>query len=103
MSLSPLEAPLLHKAIPSLPIVFVTVIDRVRSGFVESEARPGGNVTGFTAQDGQGRGVLLLENRPHDELIEEAKAMLREWTPAIAGVEAWDGPRVVYRTSVDLP
>jgi putative tryptophan/tyrosine transport system substrate-binding protein len=30
------------------PIVFVTVADPVGSGFIESLARPGGNVTGFT-------------------------------------------------------
>jgi putative ABC transport system substrate-binding protein len=30
-----------------VPIVFVTVIDPVGAGFVESLARPGGNVTGF--------------------------------------------------------
>src|SRR4051794_26935774 len=32
----------------SVPIVFVNVIDPVGAGFVESLARPGGNVTGFT-------------------------------------------------------
>jgi len=32
----------------TVPIVFVTVIDPVGSGFVESLARPGGNTTGFT-------------------------------------------------------
>src|SRR5262245_14364789 len=32
---------------PSVPIVFAGVIDRVGAGYVESLARPGGNVTGF--------------------------------------------------------
>ena len=32
----------------SVPIVFVQVVDPVGGGFVESLARPGGNVTGFT-------------------------------------------------------
>jgi putative tryptophan/tyrosine transport system substrate-binding protein len=31
-----------------VPIVFVNVIDPVGAGFVESLARPGGNITGFT-------------------------------------------------------
>jgi ABC-type uncharacterized transport system substrate-binding protein len=31
-----------------VPIVFVTVIDPVGAGFVESLARPGGGATGFT-------------------------------------------------------
>jgi putative ABC transport system substrate-binding protein len=31
----------------TIPIVFVTVADPIRAGFVESLARPGGNLTGF--------------------------------------------------------
>jgi putative ABC transport system substrate-binding protein len=38
----------LHKETDSIPIVFVQVSDPVGDGFVESLARPGGNVTGFT-------------------------------------------------------
>jgi len=40
-------APMLQAA-RTIPIVFVQVIDPVGSGFIESMARPGGNVTGFT-------------------------------------------------------
>jgi putative ABC transport system substrate-binding protein len=32
----------------TVPIVFVSIVDPVGAGFVESLARPGGNVTGFT-------------------------------------------------------
>jgi putative tryptophan/tyrosine transport system substrate-binding protein len=39
--------PLIH-ATHTVPIVFVNVPDPVGSGYVESLARPGGNVTGFT-------------------------------------------------------
>jgi putative tryptophan/tyrosine transport system substrate-binding protein len=38
----------LRQATSSVPIVFVQVSDPVGSGFVESLARPGGNLTGFT-------------------------------------------------------
>jgi putative ABC transport system substrate-binding protein len=38
----------LVQASRNLPIVFVNVVDPVGAGFVESLARPGGNVTGFT-------------------------------------------------------
>jgi putative ABC transport system substrate-binding protein len=38
----------LHKATRTVPIVFVGVIDPVGAGIVDSLARPGGNLTGFT-------------------------------------------------------
>jgi putative ABC transport system substrate-binding protein len=38
----------LQQATRTVPLVFVTVIDPVGAGFVDSLARPGGNVTGFT-------------------------------------------------------
>jgi ABC-type uncharacterized transport system substrate-binding protein len=37
----------LQEATRTVPIVFVTVVDPVSSGFVDSLARPGGNITGF--------------------------------------------------------
>ncbi len=43
-------APLLQ-ATRTVPIVFATVVDPVGSGFVDSLARPGGNVTGFTGYE----------------------------------------------------
>src|SRR5262245_29929830 len=41
-------APLL-KATRTVPIVFTNVVDPVGAGFVDSLARPGGNVTGFVS------------------------------------------------------
>jgi putative tryptophan/tyrosine transport system substrate-binding protein len=38
----------LHQATRAVPIVFGNVIDPVGAGYVESLARPGGNITGFT-------------------------------------------------------
>jgi putative tryptophan/tyrosine transport system substrate-binding protein len=38
----------LQQATRSIPIVFVQTADPVGAGFVESLARPGGNITGFT-------------------------------------------------------
>src|SRR5204863_1291661 len=35
----------------TIPIVFVNVSEPVRQGFVQSLARPGGNITGFTEAD----------------------------------------------------
>jgi putative ABC transport system substrate-binding protein len=37
----------LQQATRTVPIVFVTVVDPVSSGFVDTLARPGGNITGF--------------------------------------------------------
>src|SRR6516165_7341672 len=39
----------LRRVTRTVPIVFATVADAVGAGFVASLARPGGNVTGFTA------------------------------------------------------
>ena len=48
------------QATRSIPIVFAIVPDPVGSGFINSLARPGGNVTGFTAFD-YGIGAKWLE------------------------------------------
>jgi putative ABC transport system substrate-binding protein len=47
----------------TIPIVFVFVVDPVGLGFVESLARPGGNITGFSAADApmMGKWVQLLK------------------------------------------
>ena len=47
MSGTSVVAPLMQ-ATRTIPIVFVQVVDPVGAGFVESLARPGGNITGFT-------------------------------------------------------
>ena len=41
----------LRQVTRTIPIVFAVVADAVGAGYVESLARPGGNVTGFTAQE----------------------------------------------------
>jgi putative ABC transport system substrate-binding protein len=38
----------LQQTTRAVPIVFVSIIDPVGAGFVESLARPGGNITGFS-------------------------------------------------------
>jgi ABC-type uncharacterized transport system substrate-binding protein len=51
----------LRKETRTIPIVFVVVSDPVGEGFVDSMARPGGNVTGFTnAEDSLGGKWLQL-------------------------------------------
>jgi putative tryptophan/tyrosine transport system substrate-binding protein len=43
----------LHPQTHTIPVVFVQVSDPVGQGFVETFARPGGNLTGFSAYDAQ--------------------------------------------------
>jgi putative tryptophan/tyrosine transport system substrate-binding protein len=64
-------APLLQ-ATRTVPIVFTNVADPVGTGFVESLARPGGNVTGFMAFE-YGMGAKWLE-------------LLKEIAPGVARV-----------------
>jgi len=51
----------------NVPVVFVVVVDPVGAGFVESLARPGGNITGFSTFEPEIAGKwleLLTELRP---------------------------------------
>jgi putative ABC transport system substrate-binding protein len=38
---------LIRQAAPNVPVIFVAVSDPIGPGFVQSLARPGGNITGF--------------------------------------------------------
>jgi putative tryptophan/tyrosine transport system substrate-binding protein len=71
----------LQRVTRAVPIVFVTVIDPVGAGFVESLAHPGGNTTGFSLFDFSmsGKWVELLK-----EIVPQVRrvAVLRD--PAIA-------------------
>jgi putative tryptophan/tyrosine transport system substrate-binding protein len=53
----------LRQATSSVPIVFAVVADPVGAGYVESLARPGGNMTGFAAQEYavSGKSIELLK------------------------------------------
>jgi putative tryptophan/tyrosine transport system substrate-binding protein len=60
---SSLETAGLMAVTKTIPIVFATAADPVGSGFAESLARPGGNVTGFTNSDASmgGKWVQFLK------------------------------------------
>ncbi len=53
----------LRQATSTVPIVFAVVADPVGAGYVESLARPGGNVTGFAGQEYavSGKSIELLK------------------------------------------
>jgi putative ABC transport system substrate-binding protein len=65
----------------AVPIVFVVVADPVGSGFVESLAHPGGNVTGFTNLQPSITGKYL--------------SILRELTPQVGRVALMYNPATV--------
>jgi len=65
---TPQPAVALKQAAPDVPMVFVAVTDPVATGLVESLAKPGGRITGFTHQA--------------DELIPKRIELIRELMPA---------------------
>jgi putative ABC transport system substrate-binding protein len=93
------------QAAPTTPIVFTQVIDPVGSGFVESMARPGGNVTGFTQFEYSLAGKwleLLKEVAPRITRV----AVLRDSTrgPGIgqfAVIQAMARPHAVELTPIN--
>jgi putative tryptophan/tyrosine transport system substrate-binding protein len=69
----------LSKATGSIPIVMVQTVDPVGSGYIESMARPGGNITGFTQFEYSLAGKwldLLMEIAPRTSRV----AVLRDPT-----------------------
>jgi len=58
----------LKRETDSIPIVFVNIVEPIESGFVQTLARPGGNITGFTNFESSIGGKwlqLLKEADPH--------------------------------------
>jgi putative tryptophan/tyrosine transport system substrate-binding protein len=77
----------LRRATRTVPIVFVLVPDPVGAGFVDSLARPGGNITGFT-QFEYGIGAKWLEVLKEIAPSTTRAAVIRD--PAItAGIGQW--------------
>ena len=71
-----------QKATSTIPIVMVNAMDPVRTGFVGSLARPGGNITGLTVQgtDIQGKALQLLK-----EAVPTASRVAVLWDPTEPG------------------
>jgi putative ABC transport system substrate-binding protein len=77
----------LQQVTRTVPIVFVTTPDPVGAGFVDSLARPGGNITGFTPWE-YGIGAKWLELLKEIMPSVTRVAVLRD--PAItAGIGQW--------------
>jgi putative ABC transport system substrate-binding protein len=69
----------------TIPIVFATSADPVGSGFVESLARPGGNVTGFTNSDGEMGGKWLQFLKEADPRLTRVGVLLNPLTSPRGG------------------
>ena len=82
---SPAVAALQH-ATRSIPVVFVVVTDPVGAGFVESRARPGANITGFSTFEAEigGKWLELLKEIAPD--LRRAAGILDPNFKAFAGL-----------------
>jgi putative tryptophan/tyrosine transport system substrate-binding protein len=69
----------------TIPIVFVSVADPVESGFVESLARPGGNITGFSNFEASMGGKWLEAIKQIAPRVTRVLAVLQIETTANAG------------------
>ena len=69
----------------TIPIVFIGISDPIREGLVASLARPGGNVTGISAQfaDLQAKALQILR-----EALPRLSRLAILWTPANPGVSS---------------
>ena len=78
-------APLLQSATCTIPIVFVQVADPVGSRFVESLARPGGNITGFSFRI---------------QMVGKWLELLKEIAPNVKRVAVSSNPATVLRSAI---
>jgi putative ABC transport system substrate-binding protein len=87
----------LYQATRTIPVVFVVVVDPVGAGYVQSLARPGGNITGFSTFEPE-MGTKWLG------LLKEASPNLKRvaviWDPGFKGFAAlW---RAIERAATGL-
>jgi putative tryptophan/tyrosine transport system substrate-binding protein len=87
----------LHQTTWTIPVVFVVVVDPVGAGYVQTLARPGGNITGFSTFEPE-MGTKWLE------LLNEASPNLRRvaviWDPGFNAFAAlW---RAIERAAIRL-
>jgi len=78
-----------RRATQNIPIVFVAVADPVAQGFVQTLARPGGNITGFGVEE-PGMGAKWLE-------------LLREIAPGVRSITTLFNPQSAPYGKMFLP
>jgi len=80
---------LLSHATSTIPIVFAQVTDPVGSGWVKNYARPGGNLTGFTAFEAEVGGKWLDVLKEIAPRVSRAAVLFYPETPAYVAVWHW--------------
>jgi putative tryptophan/tyrosine transport system substrate-binding protein len=94
------------RASPTIPIVFAAVADPVGSGFIQSLARPGGNVTGFSYLEPNMVGKwleLLKEIAPSTQRVAYVYHPASPFSGAGFLRTLEDGSRTLGFTSVNAP
>ena len=77
----------LRSATATIPVVMVTSVDPVGSGFVASLARPGGNITGMTSDPTPE--ILAKRLQLLKELVPKAQRVALLWNPLPPGAETY--------------
>jgi putative tryptophan/tyrosine transport system substrate-binding protein len=79
------------QATNTIPIIMATPANPIRAGFVQSLARPGGNVTGLTADPAP------------ETIIGKQLALLKEFVPRLSRVAVlWNPAAPAYRDYFDI-
>jgi putative ABC transport system substrate-binding protein len=76
----------LKRETATIPIIFVNVPEPVEQGFVQSFARPGGNITGFTNFESSIGGKWLQLLKEIDPRIERVAVIFNPQTAPFAGL-----------------
>jgi putative tryptophan/tyrosine transport system substrate-binding protein len=85
---TPTTAALMRESSSAIPTVFVNVVEPVEQGLVQSLARPGGNVTGFTQFDTSSGSKMVELLKEIDPRIVRVGIMYNPKTAAQAGLYA---------------
>jgi putative tryptophan/tyrosine transport system substrate-binding protein len=84
-----------------IPIVFVNIAEPVEQGFVESLARPGGHLTGFTNFEGSVGGKMLQLLKEIDPRIARVAVIYNPHTAPFAGLYLRSMESATHRLAVE--
>jgi putative tryptophan/tyrosine transport system substrate-binding protein len=88
------------KATTTTPIVALIVLQPVETGIVKSLARPGGNVTGLSWEDGTEQVTKKLEI--FKEIAPTASSMAAVWNPTVPGLARYWEPFKTSATALGM-